>query len=218
MLTATREPIMPRVVLLGDSILDNGAYVAGGDPVVGQLRARLPKGWNVTLAAMDGAVSLDVIDQLERLPQDATHLVVSAGGNDALICSPTVNSPANDAIALLTELAEIQNRFRLNYTRMLDALRKLRLPLAGCTVYDAIPGLSDIEKMALSLFNDVIVQELSAARLPILDLRRVCDEPRDYSDLSPIEPSEIGGAKITRALQQILLDHDFEAGRAVVYP
>jgi hypothetical protein len=62
------------------------------------------------------------------------------------------------------------------------------------------------------------VQELAAARVPILDLRRVCDEPRDYADISPIEPSEIGGAKISRALQEILLDHDFEAGRAVVYP
>lgn len=209
---------MPHVVLLGDSILDNSAYVAGGSPILEQLRARLPKDWRVTLRARDGAVSLGVLKQLEQLPEHATHLVVSAGGNDALENTPLVNSPADDAITLLTELADVQKLFRLNYSQMLEALRRQRLPLVGCTIYDAIPGLHDVERMALSLFNDVIVQELSAAHIPILDLRRVCDEKRDYAEISPIEPSEIGGAKISRALQEILLDHDFTSGRAVVYP
>jgi len=209
---------MPHVVLLGDSILDNAAYVPDGDPVVEQLRARLPQDWQVTLGARDGAITLGVINQLEQLPEDATHLVVSAGGNDALESSSVfLNEPA-DMIALLTELVHVQKRFRLNYTQMLEALLELRRPLIGCTIYDAIPGLQEVERMALSLFNDVIVQELAAVHVPILDLRRVCDEARDYSILSPIEPSETGGAKISRALQQILLDHDFESGRAVVYP
>lgn len=209
---------MPHVVLLGDSILDNGAYVAGGSPILDQLRARLPKDWRVTLRARDGAVSLGVLKQLEQFPDDATHLVVSAGGNDALESTPLVNSPAADVLTLLTELADVQKLFRLNYTQMLGALRHRRLPLIGCTIYDAIPGLREHERMALSLFNDVIVQELSVIGAPILDLRRVCDEKRDYAEISPIEPSEIGGAKISRALQEILLDHDFASGRAVVYP
>jgi hypothetical protein len=36
---------MGHLVLLGDSVFDNAAYVGGGPDVVAQLRARLPTGW-----------------------------------------------------------------------------------------------------------------------------------------------------------------------------
>jgi hypothetical protein len=36
---------MPRLVLLGDSIFDNGPYVDGGEAVIDQLQRRLPAGW-----------------------------------------------------------------------------------------------------------------------------------------------------------------------------
>ena len=42
---------MPRVILLGDSIFDNAAYVAGGPDVATQLRAILPPGWDARLNA-----------------------------------------------------------------------------------------------------------------------------------------------------------------------
>jgi hypothetical protein len=72
------------IVLLGDSIFDNGAYVNGGLDVVAQLRSRLPQGWTASLLAIDSAVTSDVVRQLAGIPVEATHLVVSAGGNDAL--------------------------------------------------------------------------------------------------------------------------------------
>ena len=72
--------------------------------------------------------------------------------------------------------------------------------------------------MALSLFNDVIVRELAVARVPILDLRPICNAPEDYSSISPIEPSEIGGGKIARALRDVLLQHDFATDKPVIYP
>jgi hypothetical protein len=78
-----RKP-MTHIVLLGDSIFDNAAYVAGGPDVVRQLRDILPSGWRATLNARDGAVIADLPRQLQELPADATHLVVSIGGNDAL--------------------------------------------------------------------------------------------------------------------------------------
>ncbi len=74
----------PEVVLLGDSIFDNGVYVAGGPDVRQQLEERLPQGWESTLLAVDGDVTSDVYVQVERLPSRATHLVISTGGNDAL--------------------------------------------------------------------------------------------------------------------------------------
>src|SRR5436190_15785975 len=75
---------MPHIVLLGDSIFDNAAYVAGGPDVVHQLREILANGWRATLNARDGAVIADLPQQLTTLPGDATHLIVSVGGNDAL--------------------------------------------------------------------------------------------------------------------------------------
>ncbi len=75
---------MGHVVLLGDSIFDNAAYVAGGLDVRTQLQERLLHEWRVTLLAVDGDRTQDVIAQLQRLPHDASHLVVSVGGNDAL--------------------------------------------------------------------------------------------------------------------------------------
>ncbi|MES2788065.1 MAG: SGNH/GDSL hydrolase family protein [Planctomycetota bacterium] len=208
---------MPHVVLLGDSILDNGAYVGSGSPVVEQLRSRLPGGWRVTLLARDGDVALGVLEQLKKLPADASHLVVSAGGNDALQCSPLIHSALPDPVAMLEELVSVQQEFRENYREMIRAVRATKLPAVACTIYDAVPGLSPVERMALSLFNDVMLREIIAANMPALDLRFVCHEPRDYAAISPIEPSEIGGLKIARQLHNILLDHDFAQSTTRVY-
>src|SRR3954447_24866153 len=72
------------VVLLGDSIFDNAAYTHGGPDVITHLRRVLPVDWRGTLCAVDGATSRDVASQLPCIPTDASHLVVSVGGNDAL--------------------------------------------------------------------------------------------------------------------------------------
>src|SRR3712207_3492707 len=72
------------VVLLGDSIFDNAAYVAGAPDVVRQVGQRLPQGSKATLAAVDGSKIGGVRRQLRSVPADATHLVLSVGGNDAL--------------------------------------------------------------------------------------------------------------------------------------
>lgn len=75
---------MTHIALLGDSVLDNGAYVTGGMDVPAQVRAIVPRGCEVWLNALDRAGVRDVYAQLDLLPAEATHLVISAGGNDAL--------------------------------------------------------------------------------------------------------------------------------------
>src|SRR5712664_1385755 len=77
---------MAHIVLLGDSIFDNGAYTEGGPDVISQVRQLLPDGWHASLFAVDGATTVDVPYQVHRVPPDSTHLVLSAGGNDALEC------------------------------------------------------------------------------------------------------------------------------------
>ena len=68
----------------GDSIFDNGTYVPGEDSIIDQLRTEMPSSWQATLLAIDGDITADVVLQLNRMPHDATDIVISVGGNDAL--------------------------------------------------------------------------------------------------------------------------------------
>ncbi len=208
---------MGHVVLLGDSIFDNSRYVPGGPAVVEQLRAALPRGWQATLLAVDGSVVADVPRQLARLPADATHLVVSAGGNDALGCAGLVADESHTTAEGFAALAEAQDEFRRDYRDMLRAVLAAGKPAVLCTVYDSVPGLTRPAQAGLSAFNDVIVREAVGAGLPVLDLRFVCDRPADYSDLSPIEPSRVGGAKIAEAIARVVAGHDFGRPGTVAY-
>jgi hypothetical protein len=208
---------MGHVVLLGDSIFDNARYVPDRPPVVEQLRKGLPGGWRATLLAVDGHTAGDVPGQLARLPADATHLVVSAGGNDALGASWILAQSADSVGHALAQLHGAQAEFREVYRRMLRAVLAAGKPTAVCTVYDAIPGLGPAELTALGLFNEVILREAFLAGLPVVDLRLVCTDAADYSSLSPIEPSVAGGSKITRVVAGVATAHDFSRRHSVVY-
>jgi hypothetical protein len=208
---------MSHVVLLGDSIFDNASYVPGGAPVIEQLRSRLPRGWRATLLAVDGAVAADVERQVARLPADATHLVVSVGGNDALAHGGLVEASRYTAAEGFRRLSDVQRQFRRDYQDMLKSVLSAGKPTAVCTVYDAVPGLVAPAVTALSVFNDVILRAAFHAGLPVLDLRMVCAEPRDYSATSPIEPSEVGGMKIVLGIVRVVTGHDFGGALSVVY-
>jgi hypothetical protein len=191
---------MGHVVLLGDSIFDNGAYVRGGPDVVRQLRSKLPADWDSTLLALDGAVTREVAGQLARLPRDATHLVVSAGGNDALGASFLLGKRVGSVAEALSVLETAQGSFAVDYAAMADALAATGLPTAYCTVYDTPASSPDqrIVRTALALFNDVISRAAFARASGLIDLRLIFDSDEDYAN--PIEPSQRGGAKIAAAI------------------
>jgi hypothetical protein len=94
------------VVLLGDSIFDNGAYTRGGPDVVTQLRSLLPRGWSATLLAVDGDRISDVSRRLSKTPADATDQVLSVGGNDALAHGDLLDRPARSSFEVLSLLAD----------------------------------------------------------------------------------------------------------------
>ena len=197
---------MTHVVLLGDSIFDNGVYVRRGEPdVVKQVQARLPQGWKATLCAVDGAVTTGVERQMERVPPDASHLVVSVGGNDALRNSGILREQARSVAEVIGRFAGVQDEFARSYRAMLDKVLDRRLPTALCTIYDARfpdPQEQRLVVTALSIFNDVITREAFTRRLPLIDLRLICNEPDDYAN--PIEPSAKGGDKIAGVIAQVV--------------
>jgi lysophospholipase L1-like esterase len=208
---------MNHVVLLGDSIFDNAAYTGGAPDVVRQLRRRLPQGSKATLGAVDGGRIGDVREQLRLLPADATHLILSVGGNDALGHIDFLGAPAGSTAEALLGLAEIAADFERGYNDMLDEVLARGLPTAICTIYyPRFPDttLQTIAVTAQTVFNDCIVRAALVHRLPLLDLRFVCTEEEDYAD--PIEPSAQGGEKISRAIAE-MLQRGFTGGATEVF-
>jgi hypothetical protein len=210
---------MYHVVLLGDSIFDNAAYVAGDEPdVVSQVRGLMPPGSKATLGAVDGSRVGDVGRQLRHLPGDATHLIVSCGGNDALGHAGILNERASSAAEVLAKLARVGDSFEHDYHEMLTGVLGRGLSAVVCTIYyprfpDA--ALQKVAVTALAVFNDCIVRAAFAAGAPLIDLRLVCAGQEDYAN--PIEPSARGGEKIAAAIVRAVTEHDFGGGRTTVF-
>jgi hypothetical protein len=207
---------MGHVILLGDSIFDNVAYVGGGPDVVRQVRARLPANWDATLLAVDGDVASDVAAQLSRLPSDATHLVISAGGNDALMASHLLDEPVATVAEALSRLEAAQQGFASDYGEMVSRATATGLPVALCTIYDTPPSSPEqrVIRTALAIFNDVITRAAFARGLALIDLRLLCSEDEDYAN--PIEPSARGGDKIASAIARFAAAEPEASGRSVV--
>ena len=196
---------MPHLVLLGDSIFDNAAYTAGGPDVVTQVRSQVPPGWTVALAAVDGSQADAVAAQVRAAPADATHFVLSVGGNDALMASGLLDEPVYSSADALRLIAASVREFEERYRAAVSACRARGLPLVVCTIYNGNfpdPDYGERVVVALTAFNDAIVRTACQHGLDAIDLRAVCDLPQDYAN--PIEPSSVGGAKIARAIVRVV--------------
>ena len=99
---------------------------------------------------------------------------------------------------------DLQSQFASNYRSAVSAVARLGLPCVVCTIYDQVPGLTPPLRTALSLFNDVITREVMRLSLEALDLRDLLLDAKDYSAVSPIEPSDVGGRKIALVLNHWL--------------
>jgi hypothetical protein len=192
---------MPHLILLGDSVFDNGAYTNGGPAVIQQLQAQLPAGWRATLGAIDGSTTDDIAAQLADLPDDATHLVLSVGGNNALLRAEVLESPVTSSGEALLMLADAVDGFRSSYRQVVDACLARGLPLVICTIYNGCfpePTFQRRVTIALAAFNDAIVRVAVEKQLQVIELRLVCASDEDFAN--PIEPSVIGGEKIAQAV------------------
>jgi hypothetical protein len=194
---------MGHVILLGDSIFDNAAYVGRGPDVVAQLRAALPTDWRATLLAVDGAVVTDVPRQLARLPADGTDLVLSVGGNDALGHVGLLERRARSGAEVLGWFAEAIGGFSQRYRALLARIAEVAGPdrrVVVCTIYEGNLGgeVQRAASAAIGMFNDVIARAARERGWGVLELRDLCREPADYAN--PIEPSVRGGGKIAAAI------------------
>lgn len=192
---------MATLALLGDSVLDNGPYVAPQPDTAEHLRRLLGPDWTVVLLACDGSTIADVSLQLRRLPDPTDCAVLSAGGNDAIQHIGLLEQPAASVAGVLAELGQIADTFAERYEALVAELVPRASRLVLCTIYE--PPLFDralarLARVALSLLNDRIIRCAARRALDVVDLREVCTRPEDF--VQEIEPSPAGAGKIAGAI------------------
>jgi GDSL-like Lipase/Acylhydrolase family len=191
---------MPHLALFGDSIFDNKAYTHGAPDVIAHLRSFAPADWKSTLYAVDGATSHDVGRQFDRLNASVSHIVLSLGGNDALMHAELLDHPVRSTGEALEIFYERTMDFQTSYGYALEALLALGRPVQVCTIYNGnLGGVDSVRAtMALTLWNDVILRSALKFGLDVIELRMVCTELADFAN--PLEPSNSGGRKIAQAI------------------
>ena len=225
---------MAHVTLCGDSIFDNKSYLQPGEPdVTTQVNALLPEGFKATRLAIDGDVTQGISRQLQSLSNDATDLFISVGGNDALDGINVFTEPVANVGEALIYLNTMRNQFETQYREMLQHALSQQLPLTVCSIYyprfhsqnlervfpdgNGVNGetLQKMAMVALANFNDVIFRQAFQLKIPLIDLRVLCDEEEDFAN--PIEPSAVGGQKIARAIVDMLDSSEGSERKSVVY-
>ena len=168
--------------------------------MITHLVSLLPGDSRGTLVAVDGATVSGLSSQLRRLPKDATHLVISIGGNDALANIDLLSLRASGSAEVLKVFATRITAFERAYRSAIAEAMSHDLPVTVCTIYNGAleKDIATIARLALALFNDVILRTAADRRLDVIELRAICVEAADYAN--PIEPSGPGGLKIAKAI------------------
>ena len=211
------ESMSNHIALLGDSIFDNRAYTDGDPDVVNHLRDIMPSPWRASLYAIDGDVTTGLKAQLEIVTRDVSHFVISVGGNDALSNMDILATPVNSTTEALMLFANRVAIFEESYRSAIDEALKYGLPTTICTIYNANlgPEVAALARIALMMFNDVILRVAFERHLAVIDLRLICNEPADYA--LEIEPSGRGGCKIAAAISSSILGRDGSESRSRVF-
>ena len=125
------------IALLGDSIFDNSAYTEGLPDVVTHLRRILPDRMTATLLAVDGSNTADLERQVARLPSDVSRVVVSVGGNDAILHADALDLPVTSTGEALRLFGERASMFEASYRAALANVVRRVPETAVCTIYNA---------------------------------------------------------------------------------
>ena len=221
-----------KILLLGDSIIDNKSYVLSNElDVTEHLKVLCLDDINTKVEnhAVDGDTMYDLEkDQLglNKL-SDASHIIVSIGGNDLLqnISFLQTTSELSKVMGKgamigkwgVKELNPSRNKvfeetyfeiiepFKKQYETIVANLSNHRANLLLCTVYegdlvdsDEFSDVNNSSKTMVSIFNDIVYRTANKYGADVLELRDIFVRSEDYAN--PIEPSHIGGGKLAKAI------------------
>lgn len=193
------------LVLLGDSILDNGPYTYPEPDTTAHLQRLPAPDWTVQRWAQDGAIMQHLPGQLALLDGRPDAAVLSIGGNDLTPYIGLIERRADSNAEVLAELLAIADGFSLQYEAAARSVAERAARTVLCTIYEvklepAIVG--HLARVPLGLINDRIQWIGARLGLEVLELRSVCTEEEDF--VLQIEPSALGAEKIARAIADAL--------------
>jgi hypothetical protein len=218
---ASAGPSRPRgslrhVVLLGDVLLDAYSSI---DKTPGKFEDALLPGtgdqWKISVitpAEIERAGSSLV------LPRDATHAIIFIEGNHAIEQSGLLHGGRDGEAQTLGQLALAADEFERTLQRLIDVAQAARLVIMVCTMFE--PNYKDQVRQrtacaALAVFNDRVTKRAAAARVSLIDLRLICNEPEDYD--KPTQLSKSGLQKAANVIRFAMFELDAEGSRSQVF-
>lgn len=214
--SATARAPDRHVVLLGDALLE--AYISI-DKSPGAFEDALLPGtrnqWKISV------VSSDAVERAGPslvLPEDATHAIIFIEGNYAIEQSGLLHSRAEARAQTLEQLALAADEFERTLKQLIHVAQAARLVIMVCTMFT--PNYKDPVRQraacaALAVFNDRVTKRAAEARVALIDLRLICNEPEDYD--KPAQLSKGGLQKAANVIRFAMFELDAGARRSEVF-
>jgi lysophospholipase L1-like esterase len=179
-----------KVILMGDSVLNNSNYVSFGKSVVDILKTKTS---NILNVSKDGGTINDLYSQLDKIPIDLnseeTYIFISVGGNDIL------NKRSNLTSAEVTTLFNTYMEFLKAFRTKLGStkLNIMNLYLPANPRYQSYKQLIDFWNNLINKYSNGVGEMYN-----VIDLNSVLKSPNDF--VYDIEPSELASEKIANLI------------------
>jgi len=189
-----------KVALIGDSILDNDEYTGVAACVFTNVKQKLPEAVVVNFAE-DGATTLDINDQLEKIKgQDEKwdYVFLSIGGNDLLESQELLLLSNTEQKKKIIE--SICIRVSDIYTMLQADFNKVILLTPYLPVFDGIDKESVLQAhQVIKAFNEKLK---GIANVRYEELHPILNSKEDF--INHIEPSKIGSEKIAALIEEVV--------------
>jgi hypothetical protein len=183
------------IVLIGDSILQNKRYA--NPSVEDLLLEKIPEDQLFCLAQDNSTIS-KTKKQIYNIPNNInnsyTYIFVSVGGNDIL----------NDIVYKTYPSKYILFNIMTEYEKLIDELHEKMNNCHIILLNLYYPTTSFLKKYynSINTWNYFIKKISNKYNFKLLDLTKIINQPKDITHF--IEPSVLGGKKITNKIETIL--------------
>ena len=181
-------------ILLGDSVLQNSAYVSDGKSVDELIKEK--KNGTTLCFARDNSIIVDIYEQVGKIPNNlnnnTTTLFLSIGGNDIL---NHYIDKENDT----TETSILKPMFS-SYKKLIEYIRS-RFKNANIVLLDIYYPENMKYKQYHSIikeWNAMLYEYANKNNYSVLKISNILTRPDDFS--FGIEPSSVGGSKLVEAI------------------
>lgn len=204
------------VVLLGDALLEAYGSI---DKRPGEFEDALLPGtrsqWKISVVS---AAEIERAGPALVLPDDATHAIIFIEGNHAIEQSGLLRSQPDAYGQKLDQLALAADEFERTLARLIHVAQAARLVIMVCTMFQPYykdPVRQRTACAALAVFNDRVTKRAAEARVSLIDLRLICNEPEDYD--KPTQLSKSGLQKTANVIRFAMFELDAGTRRCEVF-